>query len=52
MRTFVIYTMTTEKIVKADYFEITDDKLITFCKDNEIVATFNFENIEGFKEKL
>lgn len=52
MRTFVIYTRTTEKIVKADCFEITNNKLIVFCKDNEMVAMFNLENIDGFKEKL
>lgn len=52
MRTFVIYTRTTEEIVKADYFEIPDSKLVVFCKDNKIVAVFNIDNIDGFKEEL
>lgn len=52
MKTFVIYTRTTEEIVKADYWEIPDDKLVVFYKDNEIVAVFNIKNIDGFKEEL
>jgi hypothetical protein len=53
MREFVIYTRTTEEIVRADIWEIIDG-FLCFKREHfpQYVAVFNMCNIDGFKEKL
>lgn len=56
MEEFVIYTRTTEEIVKADYWEVKGNLLQFYnALDGALVSTvavFNMDNIDGFKQKL
>lgn len=52
MKEFIIYTRTTEEIVKADWWEINNGLVIFKNRDFDMLAVFNMNNIDGFKEKL